>query len=454
MSNPFLEGNYAPVNEEISRYDLAVEGAIPLQLNGRYLRTGPNPIHVANRSNHHWFVGHGMVHGVELAEGKAIWYKNRWIMSPEIASVRGVEPVPAPANPTAFDGSGNTNVFQHAGRIFAANELSLPYELDPSLETLKREDFGGPLPAGMVAHPKWDSSTGEMHTIAYHFEAPYLRYHVVDREGNLVRTQEIDVAGPVMAHDFAITDNYVVFFDLPVVFNMEAAMSGYQLPYLWDDSYTPRVGFKSRQGDSAVTWCEVDACYVFHPLNAFEDGDHIVIDLVRHPRMFCKCTLGPREGTPQLYRWMINRRTGRVIEDCLDERGQEFPRVDDRLTGREHRYGYAISATGENDDGYGGRYVLKHDLRKGTTIEHDLGPGRHASEMVFVPETARSGEDEGWLMGFVYDDAADASTLVVLDARDLQRPPAAVIALPQRVPYGFHGNWIPDSLLLQRSRRF
>lgn len=452
MTNPFLEGNYAPVTEEISRYDLPVEGTIPLQLKGRYLRTGPNPINVVNRSSHHWFAGHGMVHGVELADGKALWYKNRWVMSPEMSKLRGMEPVAAPPSPTAFDGSGNTNVFQHAGRIFAVNELSLPYELDPSLDTVRREDFGGPLPAGMIAHPKWDRASGEMHTIAYHFEAPYLRYHVVDAGGTLVRTQEIDVAGPVMAHDFAITETYAVFFDLPVVFNMEAAMGGHQLPYLWDQSYTPRIGFKSRHDDSPVTWCEVDACYVFHPLNAFDEGEHIIIDLVRHPSMFRECVVGPREGTPQLYRWMIDTRTGRVIEDCLDERGQEFPRTDDRVTGREHRYGYAISVNGENDDGYGGRYVLKHDLSRGTAKEHDLGPGRHASEMVFIPETPKSDEDEGWLMGFVYDEHSATSSLVILDASNPRQPALAIIGLPQRVPYGFHGNWIPDALL-RRARR-
>ncbi|MCZ6868587.1 MAG: carotenoid oxygenase family protein [Gammaproteobacteria bacterium] len=451
MTNPSLEGNYAPVTEEISRYDLPVDGAIPMQLNGRYLRTGPNPIGIPDRYNHHWSAGHGMVHGVELADGKAVWYKNRWVMSPEISRLRESEPVPAPTSPTAFDGSGNTNVFEHAGRIYAVNELSLPYELNPSLDTVKREDFGGPLPAGMIAHPKWDKVSGEMHTIAYHFEPPYLRYHVVDADGVLVRTQEIDVAGPVMVHDFVITHTHVVFFDLPVVFNMEAAMGGHQLTYVWDELYTPRVGFKSRHDDSPVTWCEVDACYVFHPLNAFDDGHHIVIDFVRHPSMFRECVVGPREGTPQLYRWVINTRTGRVVEDCLDERGQEFPRADDRLTGAEHRFGYAISANGENDDGYGGRHVLKHDLTKGTTREHDFGPGHHASEMVFIPENAKAGEDEGWLMGFVFDRQSNTSSLVILDASGSRPTAVAVIALPRRVPYGFHGNWIPDSAL--RSRR-
>ncbi|MEJ2130793.1 MAG: carotenoid oxygenase family protein [Gammaproteobacteria bacterium] len=453
MSNPFLEGNYAPVSEEMSRYDLPVEGAIPLQLQGRYLRTGPNPISVVDRHNHPWVAGHGMVHGVELTDGKAIWYKNRWIMSPEVSERRGLEPVPTPTSPTAFDGSGNTNVFAHAGRIFAVNELSLPYELNPSLDTLKREDFGGPLPAGMIAHPKWDTTTGEMHTIAYHFEPPYLRYHVVDAEGALIRTQEVDVAGPVMVHDFAITREHAVFFDLPVVFNMEAAMAGHQLPYLWDELYTPRVGFKSRHDDSSVTWCEIDACFVFHLLNAFDEGDYIVIDLVRHPSMFRECTVGPREGTPQLYRWMINTRTQRVIEDCLDERGQEFPRPDHRRSGLKHRFGYTISADDENDDGYGGRYVLKHDLSKGKTHEHDLGAGVHASEMVFVPESNKAAEDEGWLMGFVYDERSNSSSLAIFDASDVRQAAVATINLPQRVPYGFHGNWIPDAAL-RRARRY
>jgi len=454
--NRYLQGNFAPVPDEITVTDLEVIGAIPEALAGRYLRTGPNPIGHPDE-NHHWFLGDGMVHGVDLHGGEARWYRNRWVRSAEIAAMQGVDEVPGPAEGGVFGGSGNTNVVHHAGGIWAINELSLPYELSPELETLRRWDFGGPLPAGTTAHPKFDPATGEMHVMAYNFVEPYLWYHVVDAAGRLVRSVPVDVAGPVMVHDMGLTDTRAIAFDLPVVFDLELAMNGVRFPYVWDDDYTPRVGLVPRHVDTAerataeTTWIEVDPCYVFHPLNAYDATDGtVVVDLVRHPSMFRTVKNGPDEGTPVLERWVIDPVAGKVATELLDGRAQEFPRADERLAGREHRYGYALGAAlndfgGQSDQATS---VLKHDVVAGTTTEHDLGAGRVGGEFVFVPaDDATSGEDEGWLMGYVYDRSTDTSDLVILDAHDFGADPVATVKLPRRVPAGFHGNWIPDRAL-------
>src|SRR5262245_51190873 len=186
----FLRGGFAPVTDEVAVTDLEVEGSIPPALAGRYVRTGPNPVDIPDVTKHHWFVGDGMVHGVRLLDGGAEWYRNRFVVSPEQAARTGRQPVPAPEG-QVFAGSGNTNVIHHAGRMFAINELSLPYELTAELETVRQVDFGGPMPAGMTAHPKFDPATGEMHVMAYHFLEPWLRYHVVDANGELTRSEEI-----------------------------------------------------------------------------------------------------------------------------------------------------------------------------------------------------------------------------------------------------------------------
>src|SRR5262249_30649466 len=159
----------------------------------------------------------------------------------------------------------------HAGSIWALCELFNPFEISPDLETVRSSNLGG-LPAGMNAHPKFDPATGDLHVMAYSFEAPYLRYHVVDPDGRVTRSDEVDVAGPVMVHDMALTERYAVAFDLPVVFSMEAAMAGRTLPYLWDPGYTPRVGLVPRAGTSDDTiWVDLDeACFVYHPLNAYD----------------------------------------------------------------------------------------------------------------------------------------------------------------------------------------
>ncbi len=449
VTNRYLEGNFAPVSDEVTLTGLDVDGAVPPELAGRYLRTGPNPID-ADPANHHWFVGDGMVHGVELRDGGAQWYRNRWVRSPVAAAALGESEVPAPAAGGLFAGSGNTNVVHHAGRLYAINELSLPYELSPELDTIRRWDFGGPLPAGTTAHPKFDPDTGEMHVMAYSFAEPYLWYHVIDASGTLVRSETVDVGGPVMVHDMGLTESQVIVFDLPVVFDLEAAMAGTSLPYAWDDEYTPRIGLLPRAGSSADTvWVEVDPCYVFHPLNAYDEEGKVVIDLVRHPSMFRSRTDTLDGGRPSLERWTIDPLARRVSRTVIDDRPQEFPRADERLATKKHRYGYSVGASladlgGDTD---ATTSVLKHDLVGGTTVARDLGPGRTPSEFVFVPGGDDAAEDEGWLMGYVYDRARDASELLILDAHDLDADPVAAVRLPRRVPAGFHGNWIPDRAL-------
>ena len=452
--NWYLEGNFAPVTEEVTANDLEVEGRIPPALAGRYIRTGPNPV-AADPSNHHWFVGDGMLHGVRLAEGKAEWYRNRYVLSPDHAERTGREPVPTPGDPL-FPGSGNTNVIHHAGRTFAINELTLPYEIDRELETIRKEDFGGPLWAGINAHPKFDPVTGDMHVMAYSFAKPWLQYHVIDAGGRLIRTEQIAVGGPIMVHDMGLTETQVIALDLPVVFDLDLAMNGRSLPYGWNDDYQARVGLMPRDGTGADTrWIDLDPCYVFHPLNAYDtvgdDGRSLVImDVVRHPTVFKTDHDGPNDGEPRLERWALDADAGTAKVDVVSERPQEFPRADERRAGRPHRFGYVSafkSFPGVGPGEISGAAILKHDLVAGTTASHEFAPGRDPGEFVFVPASDDAAEDEGWLMGYVYDAASNRTDLVVLDASSIASDPVAVVHLPTRVPVGFHGNWIPDRAL-------
>jgi carotenoid cleavage dioxygenase len=446
MTSRYLQGNFAPVDDEIDVHDLQVEGAIPQSLAGRYVRTGPNPI---DRSNvEHWFVGDGMLHGVRLRGGKAEWYRNRYVTSSVAAAHKGIPEVDGPSN--GMDGSGNTNVVHHAGRIIAMNEVTMPYEIDPELETVARTDFGGPLPAGLTAHPKFDPDTGEMHAMAYFFTEPYLRYHVVDATGRLVRSEILDVGGPVMVHDMGLTETKVIAFDLPVVFDLELAMGGTRLPYRWRDDYQARVGVMPRSGEGAdTTWIDIDPCFVFHPLNAYDDGDSVVMDVVRYDTMFKTDVDGPTDTIPRLDRWTVDVAAGKVLSETVDDHAQEFPRADERRATKRHRYGYAVGTVLAELGGGVERTsaILKHDFDAGTTTEHPMGRGRTAGEFVFVPSGEAAGEDEGWLMGYVYDAATNTSDLVILDAHDFGADPVATVHLPRRVPAGFHGNWIPDASL-------
>lgn len=441
----FDTGDFAPVKKEVTEFDLPFEGEIPSALNGRYLRNGPNPDPVP-AGGHHWFFGDGMLHGIELREGKAVWYRNRWIQTDMFNASHDLEPPAGPAETHPVGNPANTNVVYHAGKILALCEVGLPYVISPELETVGKYDFDGKLTGAMTAHPHTDPATGEMFFFGYWFVEPYLRYHHVSADGLLLRSEEITVKGPTMIHDFAITENYAIFFDLPVVFDMNLAASG-TMPYKWDPSYGARVGVMPREGgDADVKWFEVEPCYVFHQLNAYESGDQVIVDVARYASMWDldSDAVFSDDGAPTLHRWTFDLSSGVANEETLLEQGFEFPRVDPRVAGRRSRYGYGSALRPSDDESIQFGNLIKFDQTTGATEIHDLGDGVGAGEGVFAPASDSAGEDEGWIIAITYDESRDASDLIIIDSTDFAGKATAKVHLPQRVPWGFHGNWMPS----------
>jgi len=445
-ANRYLSGNFAPVTHEETVADLPVEGTLPDHLDGRYLRNGPNPIGAVDPATYHWFVGQGMVHGLRLRDGRAEWYRNRWVRSADVAAALGEPPHPGPTNGD-FDFSANTNVIGHAGRTFAIVEAgSNPYELTDELDTVGPCDFDGTLGGGYSAHPHRDPATGELHTVSYYFGwGNQVRYSVLDPGGRITKLVDVPTTGAPMLHDCALTASSIVIYDLPVTFDLDVAMAGASMPYRWNDAYPARVGLLPRDGQGADTqWFDVDPCYVFHTLNAYDDGDTVVLDLVRHDRMFATDFHGPNEGRPSLERWTLDRRSGTVRAAPLAEGGHEFPRIDERLFGSAHRFGYTVGIATDAGGAVGLENTLyRHDTATGTTTSRTFGSGSSIGEFVFVPNGADAAEDDGMLMGFVHDADSDTSRLEIVDATSLES--VAAVRLPVRVPVGFHGNWIPTA---------
>ena len=444
-TSAYLSGNFAPVREEVTAADLAVTGRIPEDLEGRLLRIGPNPVTDPDPATYHWFTGSGMVHGLWLRGGRAVTYRNRYVRSDSVVEALGGSETPGPRHGMG-DNTANTNVIAHAGATYAIVEAGgLPMQLTNELETVARSDFGGTLPGAFTAHPKRDPRTGELHAVAYYWEWDYLQYIVVGVDGRVRRSVNVPVPGGPMVHDCGLTESRVVLFDLPCTFDLELAMRGGTLPYRWNPEYGARVGLLPRErGADETVWCELDdLCYVFHPLNSYDDGDRVVMDVVVHPKMFDHDQLGPNEGGPVFERWTVDPGTRRVGRDVISDRPQEFPRMDERILGRPHRYGYTATFAPGSVGGLELGNLLKHDLHAGTVVEHDLGGGRSSQEPVFVPKHADAAEDEGWVMAYVHDPNRNAADVVIIDAQDFAAPPVATIHLPVRVPYGFHGNWVP-----------
>ncbi|MGH3969158.1 MAG: carotenoid oxygenase family protein, partial [Mycobacterium sp.] len=357
-TNPYLEGFLAPVATEVTATDLPVTGHIPEHLDGRYLRTGPNPAAEVDPATYHWFTGDAMVHGVALGGGQARWYRNRWVRTPHVCAALG-EAAPTAISPRAgmLAGAPNTNVLAHAGQTLALVEAGVAnYRLTEDLDTVGTCDFDGTLPGGYTAHPHREPKTGELHAVSYSFARGHsVQYSVIDTQGRARRTVDIAVTGSPMMHDFSLTDKYVVLYDLPVTFdpvpvlpvNMPRWLKSparlvlqslvgrvrvpspitaminrdtrpaVGLPYAWNPNYPARIGVMPREGSNAdVRWFDVEPCYVYHPLNAYSetrDGAEILIlDVVRYERMFDRDRRGPGDSRPTLDRWTINLTTGAV----------------------------------------------------------------------------------------------------------------------------------------------
>lgn len=452
LRNPFLNGPFAPVQEEVTAFDLPVIGQLPRELNGCYLRNGPNPMRVDD-PNYHWFMGPGMVHGVRLRDGRAEWYRNRWVRSKAVAEALGEKWIAGPVHDSDF--AANTHIISHAGRMLATVEAGpLPYELTDDLETLGPCDFLGTLPKGFAAHTKFDRRTGDLHAIAYSYRRDFVQHVVVDRTGRVSHVTDIPVVDRPMMHDFALTDRYVVLFDLPVTFSLDAAKSGREMPYIWNPAHEARVGLL-RRGDPSGTacWFPVNPCFVFHALNAYDDGSNVVVDLCRYTAPYDVSSLTGREPVT-LDRWIIDTENGKVLESRIDDHFQEFPRVDERVVAQRHRYGYCTGtgqatggqhfSGGDTADENSGNALFKHDLLNRTLEAHQLSRGACAGEAVFVPRSADAAEDDGYVIAFVQAPERGATDLLILASQNFAGEPLARVQLPARVPLGFHGNWIAD----------
>ncbi|MCX2181974.1 carotenoid oxygenase family protein [Streptomyces sp. SKN60] len=448
-SKPYLTGHYAPVADEITATQLTVEGTVPTELTGRLIRNSHNPKPGITPS--HWFKGSGMVHGIRLNQGRAEWYRNRWVHTPALDGA----PYMTDRGPDLTVSTAGTHVIEHGGRLLALSEAALPFELTADLETVGAYDFGGKLTSAMTAHPKGDPATGELHFFASSPFPPFLIHHVASADGQVLDSQEVPGASAALKHDFAITENYVIFLEGSVTFD-PAEHSG--IPYSWSDAQATRIGVMPRGAGGArrIRWFEIAQGYGMHFANAYEDASGRIV--VEGP------TVG-REGWQRSWnwwvgaedrgaepnsgsrsrRWTVDLAAGTVREQQTDDLTVEFPTINDNFTGSEHRYQYALSFP--DDLGIGNHTLVKYDRTTGGRQLLPFGTGQLPSEAVFVQADGTTGEDEGYLLTIVSDLNADASKLLVLDASDLSVPPIATIHLPRRVPAMIHGSWIPDTAL-------
>jgi carotenoid cleavage dioxygenase len=430
-----LAGNNGPVADEVTHGPLEVRGRLPLTLNGCYYRNGPNP---RTGRSAHLFAGDGMVHGIAIEDGRAHWYRNRWVRTP-LYEHPGEDryALALDAGTGRIDHrvtTANTHVVVHAGRLLALEEGGLPYELTPELDTIGPFTFGGALRGAMTAHPKACPTTGELLFFGYSIVPPHLTYHRASADGRLLSSRVIDVPRATMMHDFAITASRAVFHDSPVVFDHRALTNG-GLPWRWDDDHGSRFGVLDRSGNGDIRWFEIDPCHLSHAMNAHDDGDAIVVTGCRIESMWRAGSDDLSGALPLLHEWRLDLATGRTTERQLDDATTDYPRVADAEVGRRSRFGYSTDFVLDAEPDHG--EIYRYDLEDGgTRTTHRFPTGHTCGEPVFVDDV---------LLTFVHDRGAGTSYLAVLDADDLAGDPLAEVHVPVRVPGGFHGTWVDSA---------
>ena len=463
-NHPYLNGAWTPLLEEVNAENLdVIEGAIPTDIDGVYLRNTENQVQQP-LGRYHPFDGDGMIHQIDFKNGKAN-YRNRFVRTRgfEAEQEAGASLWGGLGDPTnlkkrpvwgahgSLKDSSSTDIVVHAGKALSTfYQCGEGYLLDPvTLDQLGLQSWT-PID-GISAHPKVDEATGEMMFFNYSKHAPYMHYGVVDKNNKLVTYIPVPLPGPRLPHDMAFSEHYSILNDLPVFWDEELlkrdihAVRRHQgLPARF--AVVPRHG---RTED--IRWFEAAPTYVLHWLNAYEEGDELILDGYFQedpmPRPHkdappgfehMMAYLDEHSFRSKLHRWRFNLKTGETKEAHLDERIMEFGMINQKYAGKKYRYVYSTTSqpgwflfTG----------FVKNDLETGESWTFNLAPGQYASEAPFIPRRGATDEDDGYLVSFIIDENAGKSECVLLDAKRIQDGPICRIALPHKICSGTHSCW-------------
>ena len=454
-SNPYMNGNYAAVQDEIFETDLKVKGKIPDDLLGVYMRNGPNPqFHPISYT--YPIDGDGMIHAVYLREGKAS-YRNRFIETKGLLAERragkalygGISNIVMP-DPKLIGKNGDkgptkngafVHVIRHAKQYIALMETSTAYQISSDLLTVGEwTPKGMKAPPNVNAHTRLDPKTQQLHLFTYNFAEPEISYYILNKQGEIIKNIVIEKEYSTMIHDFVITEHYIIFFDGPAIFDMNKLATGE--PVLsWQPQLGTRIGVMKKK-NLKIDWIDTETFFVYHFANAYEDGERIIVNYTRHESLRLGGEIKSSNNKhPCFYQTRINLSTHEVAHEVLDHHSTEFPRINDNYNSMPYQYSYMVAR--EKEDNPSHNAILKYDSKKREKVLHLFGDDHEVGEPVFAPKLKPKSEDDGYIMLFVYNKKKKSSCFVILDAKCLDNKPLAEIQLPRRVPHGLHGSWMP-----------
>jgi len=471
--HPYRTGAWKPQHTEFDATDLdVVTGEIPKDLEGIYLRNTENPVLPAI-GRYHPFDGDGMVHAIEFANGKAS-YRNRFVKTSGLAAeLEAGEPLWAGifespskskrAGRCARSGmkdSSSTDIVVHNGVALSTfYQCGEAYQLDPrTLEDRGPATWNGKFPndLGISAHARVDENTGELLFFNYGTKAPFMHYGVLNAKGDVVHYTPIELPGPRLPHDMAFTEKYAILCDFPSFWDPTLLEKNVYRPKFHRDIPT-RFAIVPRRGTNAdVRWFEASPTYVLHFINAYEEGDEIVLDgfhqsdpIPRHHPdddqwTAMKRMLDTHAMQTRAHRWRFNLKTGETKESFLDDRYTEFPMINGKYLGRANRYAYCMAM---EPGWFLFKGIVKYDLKTGAQDRYDYPAGVFASESPMAPRTGSNDEDDGYVLTFTSDLNQDSSECHIFDAKLISAGPIARVKLPERISSGTHSTWAPAAAL-------
>ena len=228
MSNPYLEGNFGPVHDEVTadrpaghrHHPRAADRSLPAQRAQPRDAAGSRRLPLVRRRRH----------GPRPAPRRR---PGRVVPQPVGAQRHGRRPrwarsaPPAPST-TTWTSRPNTNVIGHHGTTLAIVEAgALPYELGYELDTIGSTDLARRARRRLHRAPQGRSGHRRAARRVYFWGwGNQVQYTVVDTAGKVVTKRMVETTGSPMLHDMSLTERYAVVYDLPVVFDLDAAMAG------------------------------------------------------------------------------------------------------------------------------------------------------------------------------------------------------------------------------------
>lgn len=468
-NHPYLSGPWTPVREEVDVDELElIEGAIPADIDGIYLRNTENPVHQP-LGRYHPFDGDAMIHQISISGGKAS-YRNRYVRTScfEAEQIAGgslwgglMDPPGTSKRPGfgahgGLKDTGSTDIVVHAGTALATfYQCGEAWQLDPATLDPLGKALWAPLD-GVSAHPKVDETTGELMFFNYSVHAPYMHYGVVDRTGRLEHYTPIPLPGPRLPHDMAITANWSILNDMPLFWDEDLLERNVHAARIHEGLPT-RFALIPRHGKAEdIRWFEAEPTYVLHWTNAYEDGDEVVLegyhqscpmpDPIEEMGQYSHMMAYVDEHSfrSRLHRWRFNLTTGETREERLGERIVEFGTINPDFSMRKSRY---VWSTTTRPGWFLFNGYVRHDTRTGEEQIFELPEGVYASESPMIPRRGGGAEDDGYLVTFLIDENSGTSECAILDASDIAKGPICRLALPHKISSGVHATWVEHSQL-------